>query len=64
MRFLSMITKDQVKREIDNLPEDKMDEIYNFLHYIRTRRAIKKKVPSFRLKGKFDDIDIRSQAYE
>lgn len=53
-----MITKDRLKKEIDELPEDLLDRIYQFINSIKQDRQVKGKIRSFKLNGQFDDINI------
>jgi hypothetical protein len=57
-RGLIMITKDRLKKEIDELPEDLLDRIYQFINSIKQDRQVKGKIRSFKLNGQFDDINI------
>lgn len=59
-----MITKDKLKKEIDELPEELLDQIYQFINSIKQDRQVKGKIRSFKLKGQFDDINIREKAYK
>ena len=60
----TMITKEQVKQEIDQLPDDVMEQIYVFICSIKPKKSFKKPIRSFKLKGQFDKMDIRELAYE
>jgi hypothetical protein len=57
-----MITKEQLKKEIDKVPENLLDEVYSSLKKIVYKR--KKKITSRDFHGKFDHSDIRKAAYE
>ncbi len=60
-----MATKDELKKQIDLLPEDFIDTLYELL--IRMEKSKQKKFKSFKLRsfnGDFDTKDIREQAYE
>ncbi|MFZ2956456.1 MAG: hypothetical protein WA705_06170 [Candidatus Ozemobacteraceae bacterium] len=59
-----MTTKDRLLSEIDKLPPDILGEVLKFIKDLKGKVLGKKKVPSFKLKGQFDDIDIRKRAYE
>mgnify|MGYP005662467149 CR=1 FL=1 len=59
-----MITKETLKAEIDKLPDNLLEEVYKFINSIRTLRSEKRKLHTFKLKGQFDDINIRESAYE
>lgn len=59
-----MITKEIVKKEIDDLPEEMIKELYDFIHQIKRKTEVQKKLKTYRLKGQFDSINIRKLAYE
>ncbi|MCL6583192.1 MAG: hypothetical protein K6U11_06075 [bacterium] len=59
-----MITKDQLKKEIEGLPEDLLDQIYQFIKTIKRDDQGKAKIRSFKLKGQFDNINIHEKAYK
>jgi len=61
-----MITKEQVKNEIDKLPEDLVEEIHRFIDAM-LKKEIKKKpisIHSFKLNGVYDNLNIRAEAYD
>jgi hypothetical protein len=60
-----MITKEDIKKEVDRLPENLLEEVYVLLKRVVSKR--KKKSVNLTLrdfKGTFDNIHIRSSAYE
>ena len=60
-----MVTKEQVKKQIDLLPGDLMDSIYELL--LKMGEDKKKQFKGFKLRrfnGDFDTKNIREQAYE
>ncbi len=60
-----MSTRDQIKSEIDKLPDEALQEVQTFLRFLKTKRPVeRRKRPAFKLKGRFDDVDIRREAYE
>lgn len=60
-----MSTRDQIKNEIDKLPEEALQEIQIFLRFLKTKPLVeKRKRPAFKLSGRFDDFDIRREAHE
>ncbi len=61
---IKMITKEKVKKEIDKMPDDVMQEVYEFINNIKTTKMRKRKLHTYRLKGKFDNLNIRESAYE
>ncbi len=61
---IKMITKEKVKKEIDKMPDDLVQEVYEFISNIKTTKIRKGKLHTYKLKGKFDNLDIRESAYE
>ncbi len=61
---IKMITKEKVKKEIDKMPDDFIQEVYEVIRNIKTTKIRKGKLHTYRLKGKFDNLDIRESAYE
>ncbi len=58
-----MTTKEKLKEEIDCLPSNLVEEVYQFISSIKMEKKTKR-FHSFKLKGQFDKIDIRKEAYE
>ncbi|MBD3374337.1 hypothetical protein GF406_04810 [candidate division KSB1 bacterium] len=59
-----MTTKEKVKDEIDNMPEELLDQVYEFINALKIKKARNKKIHTYRLKGRFDNMNIRERAYE
>ena len=60
-----MITKEEIKKEVDNLPESLLEEVYRLLKNMARPQSPKKAKLTVRdFKGKLDHTDIRSAAYE
>jgi len=59
-----MITKEIVKKEIDKTPDYLLEDILKFLSNIRKDKARIRKIHTYKLKGKFDNLNIRAKAYE
>ena len=59
-----MITKEKVKEEIDGMSKDLVEKVYQYIHLIKSKNIEKKKIHTFKLKGNFDDVNIREKAYE
>ena len=59
-----MITKEIVKNKIDNLPEYLLKNLYTYIDSITIDIKKKKTLHTYKLNGKFDNINIRSKAYE
>jgi len=54
-----MVTKEKLKKEIDELPQDLLKQVYQFIYSVKGKTGKKSRVRSFKLKGQFDDINIR-----
>jgi hypothetical protein len=60
-----MISKEQLKKEVDKLPENLLDQAYAFIRKLtnlRTKTAVKISQRNFH--GSLDQKDIRKEAYE
>ncbi len=53
------VTKDKLINEISLLPEDKLGEVYNFIHYFRlgTEKTNKKENTILSFSGSWKDMD-------
>ena len=59
-----MITKARIKRKIDRLPNEFLDKVYNYINSLTTTKKRIREIHTFKLKGQFDDVNIREKAYE
>lgn len=60
-----MITKEEIKKEVDKLPDSLLETVYKLLKSMALRRKTEKKVWTARdFHGKLDHTDIRGAAYE
>jgi hypothetical protein len=59
-----MTTKEAIKKEIDQLPENLLGEVDRFIHSLLRARTNPKPLRSRKLQGRFDQVSIRKQAYE
>jgi hypothetical protein len=59
-----MITKEKVKREIDHLSEVELEKVYLYLSSLPKNPSEKSQISAFKLRGKLDNKNIRSIAYE
>jgi hypothetical protein len=59
-----MTTKEKVKREIDQMPNDTLEKVYKYICSLKKKTVQQKKVRTFNLKGQLDDVNIRERAYE
>lgn len=59
-----MTTKDSIKKDIDQLPENLLGQVDRFIRsLIRPPRDLKP-LSGYKLGGYFDKVSIREQAYE
>ena len=59
------MTKEHIKKEVDKLPENLLDEVYRMLKRVvegKKEKRISITVHDF--KGQFDNLIIRKEAYE
>jgi len=59
-----MITKEKVKKEIDRLSNTELEKVYLYLSSLRKTKKSQPNIRSLKLKGKLDEEDLRSLAYE
>jgi ABC-type phosphate/phosphonate transport system substrate-binding protein len=59
-----MITKDRVKNEIDQMPDELVEKVYAFISDIKKPKKAEKTIHTYKLRGVFDRINIRKTAYE
>lgn len=60
-----MITKEEIKKEVDKLPDNLLETVYKLLKSMALRHKAEKKVWTTRdFHGKLDHTNIRSAAYE
>jgi hypothetical protein len=59
-----MTTKEKLKKRIDLLPEELLDQVQQYLDNIKTNKRSKQNIETIHLKGQYDNLDIRQQAYE
>ncbi|MGF1671736.1 MAG: hypothetical protein ACFCU6_14925 [Balneolaceae bacterium] len=59
-----MITKEKVKKEIDRLSDTELEKVYLYLSSLRKTKKSRPNIRSLKLKGKLDEQDLRSLAYE
>ncbi|MCF8259418.1 MAG: hypothetical protein K9J12_01475 [Melioribacteraceae bacterium] len=58
-----MVTKERIKREIDRMPNDLLEKVYKYINGLAYGKT-KKRFPTYKLKGQFDNINVREKAYE
>lgn len=59
-----MITKEKIKREIDRMPNDLLEKVDQYISELTAKGKTKRKFKTFKLKGQFDNINVREKAYE
>jgi hypothetical protein len=59
-----MITKEKVKKEIDRLSDTELEKVYLYLSSLNKTKKTKLNIRSLKLKGKLDNKNLRSVAYE
>ena len=59
-----MTTKEKVKKEIDRMPDDQLEEVYKYISEFKSKATKKIRIHTFNLKGQFDNINVREIAYE
>ena len=59
-----MITKEIIKKEIDGLPDNLLNQVHQFINSMKPKDINRKNIHSFKLKGMFDNVNIRQKAYE
>jgi len=59
-----MVTRDKIKREIDNMPNDLLEKVHKYIGGLTSKKMTKKKFHTYKLNGQFDNINIRERAYE
>lgn len=59
-----MVTKEKVKKEIDKLSDTEVEKVYLYLSSLNKTNRTRPNIRSLKLKGKLDEQDLRSLAYE
>ena len=60
-----MVTKEEIKKEVDKLPENMLDEVYKLLRSLSIDSSpVPRQWTVRNFKGKFDQLDVRNSAYE
>ena len=59
-----MVAKERIKRKIDYMPNDLLEKVYKYINELTGRDTTKKKFRTYKLKGQFDNINVRERAYE
>jgi hypothetical protein len=59
-----MTTKEKIKHKIDQMPNDILEKVYKYIDGLTPGKTTKRKFRTFKLKGQFDNINVRERAYE
>ena len=59
-----MIIKEKIKKEIDLLPDELLDQIQKYIDSIKVTQVRKKIFHTLHLKGQFGNLNLRQKAYE
>lgn len=59
-----MTIKEKIKKEIDLLPDELLDQVQKYLDNIKVTRIKRKELHTLHLKGQYDNMDLRQKAYE
>ena len=60
-----MITREEIKKEIDNLPESLLEELYTLLKKTILKKKSRQHDFTIRnFQGRLDQTDVRKSAYE
>lgn len=59
-----MTTKELLKDEVEQLPDELLEEVHRFISRIKTNPPRKARLHTYKLRGSFDKLNIRATAYE
>jgi len=59
-----MTTKDSIKQQVDQLPEDLLGKVERFIQSLVRPARSRNPLSGYKLGGRFDKISIRENAYE
>ena len=59
-----MDIKKKIKKEIDLLSDEFVDDVLKYLYSLKNTDKPKKRIRGLHLKGQFDNFNIRQSAYE
>jgi hypothetical protein len=59
-----MTTKELLKDEVEKLPNELLEEVHRFISRIKTNPPKKARLHTFKLRGSYDKLNIRANAYE
>ncbi len=59
-----MATRDSIKKEIDQLPENLLGQVDQLIRSLVRPPRARKPISGYKLGGHFDKVPIREQSYE
>jgi len=59
-----MNLREQIKKEIDLIPEEYLPQITIYLNMLKKQKSKKRKIKTVSLKGKYDNLNVRELVYE
>ena len=60
-----MSTKEKIQLELEKLSEQDLEKVSQFINELKNKKGKRTQhLKTFNLGGKFDNIDIRKEAYE
>lgn len=60
-----MSTKEKIHQELEKLSEQDLEKVSQFINNLKSKKEKRTQhLKTFNLGGKFDNIDIRKEAYE
>ncbi|MDC0358092.1 hypothetical protein OAO01_04685 [Oligoflexia bacterium] len=61
---MKKIKKEDIKQSIDELSDSSLERLHQFIKGLKNSHRDKKPLNPVHLGGKFDNINVRSKAYE
>jgi len=61
---MSKTSKQELKDAIDGLPQTVLQRLFRFIQSLKEPGLSKQQIKTFPLKGRFDNVDVRSRAYD
>ncbi len=59
-----MNLREQIKKEIDLIPEEYLPKITVYLDMLKRKKSKKREIKTISLKGKYDNLNVRELVYE
>lgn len=61
---MSKANKQDIKNAVEALPQSVLQRLFRFIQSLREPQKHKLQIKTVSLKGRFDDVNIRSRAYD